>query len=225
MSETIAKPEQLASDQYEVYPDTKIVRGPKRASYDRKLVHGIIDDALICHVGTVVNGRPAMIPTAHWRVGERIYIHGASKNRILAAIAEGAEACLCITHLDGLVMARSAFHHSANYRSVVIYGKGELVSDEDGKMEHSRLFVEKLEPGRWETIREPNKQELKATMFLGFDLKEVSAKVRTGDPVDDDEDYDWDVWAGVLPCAPQWGTPIDDAKIKPGFEGKGILKS
>ncbi len=225
MSETIAKPEQPASDQYEVYPDTKIVRGPKRASYDRKLVHGIIDDALICHVCTVVNGRPAMIPTAHWRVGERIYIHGASKNRILAAIAEGAEACLCITHLDGLVMARSAFHHSANYRSVVIYGKGELVSDEDGKMEHSRLFVEKLEPGRWETIREPNKQELKATMFLGFDLKEVSAKVRTGDPVDDDEDYDWDVWAGVLPCATQWGTPIDDAKIKPGFEGKGILKS
>ncbi|MEQ8287320.1 pyridoxamine 5'-phosphate oxidase family protein [Thalassospira sp.] len=225
MSETIAKPEQPASDQYEVYPDTKIVRGPKRASYDRKLVHGIIDDALICHVGTVVNGRPAMIPTAHWRVGERIYIHGASKNRILAAIAEGAEACLCITHLDGLVMARSAFHHSANYRSVVIYGKGELVSDEDGKMEHSRLFVEKLEPGRWETIREPNKQELKATMFLGFDLKEVSAKVRTGDPVDDDEDYDWDVWAGVLPCVTQWGTPIDDAKIKPGFEGKGILKS
>ena len=225
MSETIAKPEQPASDQYEVYPDTKIVRGPKRASYDRKLVHGIIDDALICHVGTVVNGRPAMIPTAHWRVGERIYIHGASKNRILAAIADGAEACLCITHLDGLVMARSAFHHSANYRSVVIYGKGELVSDEDGKMEHSRLFVEKLEPGRWETIREPNKQELKATMFLGFDLKEVSAKVRTGDPVDDDEDYDWDVWAGVLPCATQWGTPIDDAKIKPGFEGKGILKS
>ncbi|MEQ8390784.1 MAG: pyridoxamine 5'-phosphate oxidase family protein [Thalassospira sp.] len=225
MSETIAKPKQPASDQYEVYPDTKIVRGPKRASYDRKLVHGIIDDALICHVGTVVNGRPAMIPTAHWRVGERIYIHGASKNRILAAIADGAEACLCITHLDGLVMARSAFHHSANYRSVVIYGKGELVSDEDGKMEHSRLFVEKLEPGRWETIREPNKQELKATMFLGFDLKEVSAKVRTGDPVDDDEDYDWDVWAGVLPCATQWGTPIDDAKIKPGFEGKGILKS
>ncbi|MEQ9345702.1 MAG: pyridoxamine 5'-phosphate oxidase family protein [Thalassospira sp.] len=225
MSKTIAKLEQPASDQYEVYPDTKIVRGPKRASYDRKLVHGIIDDALICHVGTVVNGRPAMIPTAHWRVGERIYIHGASKNRILAAIADGAEACLCITHLDGLVMARSAFHHSANYRSVVIYGKGELVSDEDGKMEHSRLFVEKLEPGRWETIREPNKQELKATMFLGFDLKEVSAKVRTGDPVDDDEDYDWDVWAGVLPCATQWGTPIDDAKIKPGYEGKGILKS
>ncbi|MBX2829717.1 MAG: pyridoxamine 5'-phosphate oxidase family protein [Rhodospirillales bacterium] len=225
MSEAIAKPEPSASDQYDVYPDTKIIRGPKRASYDRKLVHGIIDDALICHVGTVVNGRPAMIPTAHWRVGERIYIHGASKNRILAAIAEGAEACLCITHMDGLVMARSAFHHSANYRSVVIYGKGELVSDEAGKIEHSRLFVEKLEPGRWETIRQPNKQELKATMFLGFDLKEVSAKVRTGDPVDDEEDYDWDVWAGVLPCATQWGTPIDDTRIKPGFEGKGVLKS
>tara|TARA_R110000796_G_scaffold11478_7_gene38570 strand:+ start:57243 stop:57905 length:663 start_codon:yes stop_codon:yes gene_type:complete len=208
-------------DQYDVHPITKVVRGPKRASYDRKLVHGIIDDALICHVGTVVNGRPTMIPTAHWRVDERIYIHGASKNRILGAIAEGADACLCVTHLDGLVMARSAFHHSANYRSVVIYGKGEVVSDDEGKMEHSRLFMEKLEPGRWGTIREPNKQELKATMFLGFDLNEVSAKVRAGDPVDDDEDYGLPVWAGVLPCQNVWGTPIDDAKIDPGFVGKG----
>ena len=207
--------------QYDVHPVTKVVRGPKRASYDRKLVHGIIDDALICHVGTVVNGRPTMIPTAHWRVGERIYIHGASKNRILGAIAEGAEACLCITHLDGLVMARSAFHHSANYRSVVIYGKGEVVSDDEGKMEHSRLFMEKLEPGRWDTIREPNTQELKATMFLGLNLNEVSAKVRAGDPVDDDEDYSLPVWAGVLPCQNVWGTPIDDAKVDPGFVGKG----
>ena len=172
-------------DQYDVHPITKVVRGPKRASYDRKLVHGIIDDALICHVGTV------------------------------------ADACLCVTHLDGLVMARSAFHHSANYRSVVIYGKGEVVSDDEGKMEHSRLFMEKLEPGRWGTIREPNKQELKATMFLGFDLNEVSAKVRAGDPVDDDEDYGLPVWAGVLPCQNVWGTPIDDAKIDPGFVGKG----
>ena len=208
-------------DQYDVHPITKVVRGPKRASYDRKLVHGIIDDALICHVGTVVNGRPTMIPTAHWRVDERIYIHGASKNRILGAIAEGADACLCVTHLDGLVMARSAFHHSANYRSVVIYGKGEVVSDDEGKMEHSRLFMEKLEPGRWDTIREPNTQELKATMFLGFDLNEVSAKVRAGDPVDDDEDYSLPVWAGVLPCQNVWGTPIDDAKVDPGFVGKG----
>jgi nitroimidazol reductase NimA-like FMN-containing flavoprotein (pyridoxamine 5'-phosphate oxidase superfamily) len=211
-------------DQYEVHSHTKVVRGHNRASYDRELVHGIIDDALICHVGTVVGGRPAMIPTAHWRVGERIYIHGASKNRILAAIADGAEACLCITHLDGLVMARSAFHHSANYRSVVIYGKGTVVSDEGEKMEHSRLFTEKLEPGRWEHIRPPNKQELKATMFLGFDLDQVSAKVRAGDPVDDDEDYDWPVWAGVLPCRTMWGTPVDDARIKPGFEGKGYQR-
>ncbi|WP_336232303.1 pyridoxamine 5'-phosphate oxidase family protein [Thalassospira sp. CH_XMU1458] len=212
------------SDQYEIHPHTKVVRGPNRASYDRDQVHGIIDDALICHVGTVVNGRPAMIPTAHWRVGERIYIHGASKNRILAAIADGAEACLCITHLDGLVMARSAFHHSANYRSVVIYGKGTVVSDDAEKMEHSRLFTEKLEPGRWEHIRHPNKQELKATMFLGFDLDQVSAKVRAGDPVDDDEDYDWSVWAGVLPCTTTWGAPVDDARIKPGFEGKGYQR-
>tara|TARA_B100000674_G_scaffold498535_1_gene537452 strand:+ start:6040 stop:6666 length:627 start_codon:yes stop_codon:yes gene_type:complete len=205
------------SEQYEVHPHTKVVRGPNRASYDREQIHGIIDDALICHVGTVIDGRPVMIPTAHWRVGERIYIHGASKNRILAAIADGAEACLCITLLDGLVMARSAFHHSANYRSVIIYGKGTLVADDAGKMEHSRLFTEKLEPGRWKQIRHPNKQELKATMFLGFDLNEVSAKVRAGDPVDDEEDYDLDVWAGVLPCATVWGAPIDDTRLKPGI--------
>ncbi|NIY77474.1 pyridoxamine 5'-phosphate oxidase family protein [Thalassospira sp. HF15] len=213
------------SDQYQVHPHTKVVRGAKRASYDRDQVHAIIDDALICHVGTVVDGRPAMIPTAHWRGGGRIYIHGASKNRILAAIAEGAEACLCITHLDGLVMARSAFHHSANYRSVVIYGKGTLVADDAEKMEHSRLFTEKLEPGRWEHIREPNKQELKATMFIGFDLDQVSAKIRAGDPVDDEEDYDLGVWAGVLPCRTTWGAPVDDARIKPGFEGKGYQRS
>lgn len=212
------------AEQYQVHPHTKVIRGAKRASYDRDQVHSIIDDALICHVGTVVDGRPAMIPTAHWRVGERIYIHGASKNRILAAIAEGAEACLCITHLDGLVMARSAFHHSANYRSVVIYGKGTLVADDVEKMEHSRLFTEKLEPGRWEHIREPNKQELKATMFVGFDLDQVSAKVRAGHPVDDEEDYDLDVWAGVLPCTTSWGAPVDDARVKPGFEGQGYQR-
>jgi nitroimidazol reductase NimA-like FMN-containing flavoprotein (pyridoxamine 5'-phosphate oxidase superfamily) len=214
MSDTTALPAQ-----YEVHPATKVVRGPKRASYDRKLVHGIIDDALICHVGTIVNGRPSMIPTAHWRVGERIYIHGASKNRILAAIANGEEACLCITHLDGLVMARSAFHHSANYRSVVIYGRGEIVADPEGKMEHSRLFVEKLSKGRWDQIRHPNEQELKATMFLGFDLNEVSAKVRTGDPVDDEEDYGLPVWAGVLPCANVWGDPVDDSRLDPAYSG------
>ena len=208
------------SDQYEVQPHTKVVRGPNRASYDRTQIHGIIDDALICHVGTVVNGRPAMIPTAHWRVGERIYIHGASKNRILAAIADGAEACLCITHLDGLVMARSAFHHSANYRSVIIYGHGTVVADDADKMEHSRLFTEKLEPGRWDHIRQPTKQELKATMFLGFDLDQVSAKVRAGDPVDDEEDYDLEVWAGVLPCHTVWGAPIDDSRLKPGIQRK-----
>ncbi|MCC9620172.1 pyridoxamine 5'-phosphate oxidase family protein [Thalassospira sp. MA62] len=210
-----------ANDRYEVYPATKVVRGANRASYDRKMVHDIIDDALICHVSTIFNGRPAMIPTAHWRVDERIYIHGSSKNRILAAIANGAAACLCITHLDGLVMARSAFHHSANYRSVVIYGNGTLVQGDDAKMEHSRLFTEKLEPGRWDHIRKPNAQELKATMFLGFDLCEVSAKVRGGDPVDDEDDYGLPVWAGVLPCQNVWGAPIDATRLSPELAGTG----
>lgn len=213
-----AKKDQIMTSQtYDVHPRTRVVRGPNRANYDRETIHAIIDDAIICHVGTVIDGRPVMIPTAHWRVGERIYIHGASKNRILAAIANGAEACLCITHLDGLVMARSAFHHSANYRSVITYGKGEAVTDPAGKMEHSRLFVEKLEKGRWDKIREPDIQELKATLFVGFDLTEVSAKIRTGDPVDDDEDYALPVWAGVVPCGNVWGDPIDDTRLDPAL--------
>ncbi|OSQ38351.1 pyridoxamine 5'-phosphate oxidase family protein [Thalassospira mesophila] len=203
----------MSETDYDIQPQTKMVRGPKRASYDRETVHRIIDEAIICHVSTVLDGRPVMIPTAHWRVGEQFYIHGSSKNRVLGAIADGAEACICITHLDGLVMARSAFHHSANYRSVVIYGKARVMEDDTAKMEQSAVFVEKLAKGRWDTIRHPNKQELKATMFLEFDMEAVSAKIRTGDPVDDEEDYALPVWAGVLPCRTVWDAPIDDSRL------------
>ncbi|AUG53696.1 pyridoxamine 5'-phosphate oxidase family protein [Thalassospira marina] len=203
----------MSTTDYDIHPRTKLVRGHNRASYDRETVHRIIDEALICHVSTVLDGRPVMIPTAHWRMGEQFYIHGASKNRVLAAIANGADACICVTHLDGLVMARSAFHHSANYRSVVIYGKGRVMDDPNAKMEQSRLFVEKLAQGRWDQIRQPSKQELKATMFLEFDMEEVSAKIRSGDPVDDEEDYTLPVWAGVLPCRTVWDAPIDDSRL------------
>ncbi|MDP2696792.1 pyridoxamine 5'-phosphate oxidase family protein [Thalassospira sp.] len=205
------------TDTYAIHPATKIVRGPKRATYDRATIHGIIDDAMICHVATVLDGQAVMIPTAHWRVGEAVYIHGASKNRVLAAIANGAAACLCFTHLDGLVMARSAFHHSANYRSVILYGKAHILDDPADKMAHSQYFIDKIAPGRWDKIRQPNAQELKATLFLGFDLKEVSAKIRSGDPVDDDADYGWPVWTGVLPCRMVWDDPVNDSRIEPGF--------
>lgn len=203
----------MSNSTYDISPRTKMVRGHKRASYDRATVHRIIDEAIICHVGTVLDGRPVMIPTAHWRVGEQFYIHGATKNRVLAAIADGAEACICITHLDGLVMARSAFHHSANYRSVVMYGKGRVLNDPALKMEQSALFIEKLAKGRWDQIRQPNIQELKATLFLEFDMAEVSTKIRSGDPVDDEEDYALPVWAGVLPCRTVWDDPVDDRRL------------
>ncbi len=200
----------MSDSTYDIHPRTKVVRGQKRASYDRDAVHRIIDEAIICHVSTVLDGRPVMIPTAHWRVGEQFYIHGSSKNRILNALANGAEACICISHLDGLVMARAAMHHTANYRSVVMYGKARVLEDPALKMEQSALFIEKLAKGRWEKIRHPNPQELKATMFLEFDMVEVSAKIRGGDPADDAEDYSIPVWAGVLPCRTVWDAPVDD---------------
>lgn len=203
----------MSETDYDIQPHTKVVRGAKRASYDRETVHRIIDEAIICHVSTVLDGRPVMIPTAHWRAGEQFYIHGSSKNRILNALANGAEACICIAHLDGLVMARAAMHHTANYRSVVMYGKARVIEDPALKMEQAALFIEKLAKGRWEKIRHPNSQELKATMFLEFDMEEVSAKMRAGDPADDIEDYSVPVWAGVLPCRIVWGDPIDDSLL------------
>jgi hypothetical protein len=203
----------MSATNYDTQPHTKVVRGAKRASYDREAVHRIIDEAIICHVSTVLDGRPVMIPTAHWRVGEQFYIHGSSKNRILTALANGAEACICIAHLDGLVMARAAMHHTANYRSVVMYGKARVIEDPALKMEQAALFIEKLAKGRWDQIRHPNPQELKATMFLEFDMEAVSAKIRAGDPVDDEEDYALPVWAGVLPCRTVWDAPIDDSRL------------
>ncbi|OKH88287.1 pyridoxamine 5'-phosphate oxidase family protein [Thalassospira sp. TSL5-1] len=213
----------MSDSTYDIHPQTKVVRGQKRASYDRETVHRIIDEAIICHVSIVLDGRPVMIPTAHWRVGEQFYIHGSSKNRVLSAIANGAEACICISHLDGLVMARAAIHHTANYRSVVMYGKGRVMDDPAEKMEQAALFIEKLAKGRWDQIRHPNIQELKATMFLEFDMVEVSAKVRAGDPMDDVEDYSVPVWAGVWPCRTVWDDPIDDSRLDRSLLSKATL--
>jgi nitroimidazol reductase NimA-like FMN-containing flavoprotein (pyridoxamine 5'-phosphate oxidase superfamily) len=180
-------------------PRTKIKRGPTRARYGNDEVLAILADGLVCHVGTIVDGHPAIIPTAYAVVDGELCIHGSTANRILRALRDGAEACVTVTHLDGLVMARSAFHHSVNYRSVVIYGHAREVTDPGEKVRALGLLVDHFVPGRSAAVRAPNREELLRTMVLMVPLDEASAKVRSGPPVDDEADYGLDVWAGEIP--------------------------
>jgi uncharacterized protein len=196
---------------------TKLKRLPKRGHFDRETINAILDEALICHVGFVVGGQPYVIPTGFARVGDDLYIHGSSASRMLRSIAEGIDVCVTVTLLDGLVLARSAFHHSMNYRSVVILGKAALVTDPEEKNSALEAFTEHIVPERWNEVRWPTELELKATTVLRLPIDEASAKIRTGDPVDDDEDYTMDVWAGVLPLALTPGIPVADAKLQTGI--------
>lgn len=192
---------------------TKVKRLPDRGRYDRETIYPILDEAFICHVGFVVDGQPYVIPTGFARIGDDLYIHGSSASRMLRNLSQGIEVCVTVTLIDGLVLARSAFHHSINYRSVVILGKAELVKDAEEKNRALEAFTEHVVPGRWTDVRWPTDLELKATSVLKLPIEEASAKVRTGDPKDDDEDYAMDIWAGVLPLSLQSGKPIDDSKM------------
>jgi hypothetical protein len=196
---------------------TQVKRLPKRGAYDRETVFRILDEAFVCHVGFVADGQPYVIPTNYGRVGEILYLHGSAASRMLRTLSEGIPVCVTATLIDGLVLARSAFHHSVNYRSVVVLGTARLVEDPAEKMEALRLFTEHILKGRWEEIRQPTQQELKATTVLAVPLQEVSAKVRTGGPVDDDEDYELPIWAGVLPLPVLPGAPIADSRLKAGI--------
>jgi uncharacterized protein len=180
-------------------PRTKLRRVPNRGAHDRETLDAILDEALISHVGFVHDGRPAVIPTLHARVGDEVLLHGSAASRMLRALADGVDVCLTATLIDGLVLARSAFHHSMNYRSVVLYGTARPVIGDERLEQALEAFTEKLVPGRWADVRWPTKQELKGTAVLSLPITEGSAKVRTGPPVDDDEDYELDVWAGVVP--------------------------
>lgn len=193
---------------------TTVKRIPDRGAYDAATVYGIIDRHFLCHVGFVDQGAPFVIPTAYCRIGDFLYIHGSSKSRMMGLLAAGHDACITITHMDGLVLARSAFHHSINYRSVVIQGKAMLVSDEAEKNKMFEAFVEHVIPGRWAEVRWPNEQEMKATHVVKFPLTEASAKVRTGDPKDDAEDMGLKVWAGVLPLKIVSSGPQADTKLE-----------
>ncbi len=188
-------------------------RLPERGKYDRALVHAILDEGLICHLGFVADGAPFVIPTLHGRCDDTLYVHGSPASRALRSLAAGAEACVTVTLVDGLVLARSAFHHSINYRSVMLFGPGRLVTDPGEKMKALEAITEHVVRGRWAEAREPNAKELKATTVLAFTIDEASAKVRTGPPKDDAEDMDWPVWAGVLPLNVVPGEPVSDPAL------------
>jgi uncharacterized protein len=191
-------------------PRTKLRRLPKRGAHDRGTIDAILDEALISHIGFVHDGRPAVIPTLHARIGDEVLIHGSAASRMLRALATGVELCLTATLIDGLVLARSAFHHSVNYRSVVLYGTARIVTEPDEKEAALEAFTERLLPGRWAEVRWPTPKELTATSVLTLPIEEGSAKVRNGPPIDDEPDYALDVWAGVVPLSLTRGEPVPD---------------
>lgn len=193
-------------------------RLPKRGEYGREEVYRILDEGLVCHVGFVVEGQPFVIPTGYARSGDTLYVHGAQASRMLRALRDGIEVCVTVTLVDGMVMARSAFHHSMNYRSVVVFGRAAVVEDAAEKWEALRALTEHLAPGRWAEVRQPSESEMRATLVLALPLAEASAKVRTGPPVDDEEDYELPVWAGVVPLRMTAGVPVADARLAPGIE-------
>jgi hypothetical protein len=202
---------------YPVTDKTKITRLPKRGSYDKDVIHAILDEALVCTLAFVRDGEPFQIPTGFCRVNDYVYVHGSVGSFYMRELAEKkSSVCISVTHLDGLVLARSAFHHSMNYRSVIIFSHAEKVTDQQELYSVLEIFTNKIQPGRWNDVRKPTEGEWKATMVLKFKIEEASAKIRTGEPKDDEEDYTLDVWAGVVPLRLVRGNPIPDPKLKPG---------
>jgi hypothetical protein len=195
-------------------PRTRVVREPQRAVYDRDAVNQILDEALFCHVGFVADGQPFVIPMSFGRDGDVLYIHGSTASRMVRNLDQGAPVCITVTLVDGLVLARSVFNHSMNYRSVVILGTATLVDDPAEKLSALRALSEHILPHRWDDSRQPKEKELKATSVLRIPISEFSAKVRVGPPVDDEEDYSFPTWAGVIPLEMNSGTPIRDERCK-----------
>ena len=193
---------------------SRLRRLPKRGSRERELIYSILDEALVAHAGFVVNDRPFVIPMAYGRESDRLYLHGSPVSRLLKTLEQGVDVCLTVTLLDALVVARSLFHHSMNYRSVVLFGKAQLVENDSEKMTALQAFTDHMIPDRWQQARLPNDRELKATTVLSFPIEEGSAKVRTGPPSDDAEDYALPIWAGELPLKVIAGTPIADPKLE-----------
>jgi hypothetical protein len=206
-----------SSEQLEPTPRTTLKRVPDRGAYDRATINAILDEGLICHLAFARDGQPHAIPTIYARDGNQLYVHGSSANRVLRALRDGLEACVTVTLIDGLVLGRSAFHTSMNFRSLVLYGKAQEVTDATEKLEALRVLVEHALPGRWKDVRGPNLAEFQRTMVLSLPIAEASAKVRTGGPVDDEEDYELGCWAGVIPVRTAFDAPVPDARLASGI--------
>jgi nitroimidazol reductase NimA-like FMN-containing flavoprotein (pyridoxamine 5'-phosphate oxidase superfamily) len=193
---------------------TTLRRLPQRGAFDRESINQILDEGFICHVGFAVDGQPFVIPTGYARAGDRLFIHGSQASRMLRTVGQGIDVCLTVTLIDGLVLARSAFHHSMNYRSVVVFGRATVVDEREEKLAALRALSDHMIPGRWDDVREPNERELQLTTVLSLPVDEASAKLRTGPPLDEEEDYELDVWAGVIPLRLIAETPVNDPRLK-----------
>lgn len=194
---------------------TQVRRRPERGTFDRAAVYAILDQAFVCHVAFAVDGQPYAIPTGYARLGDALYLHGSAASRMVRQLAAGVDVCVTVTLVDALVLARSALHHSLNYRSVVVLGRAHLVTDRDEKYEAMRAFTNHVVPGRWDEVRPITEQEIKATAILALPIQEASAKLRTGPPIDDEDDLAWPVWAGVVPLLSTAGELVPDAHVRP----------
>lgn len=201
---------------YSISSKNKVKRIPKRGHYDRETIYAILDAGFLCHVGFTVEGQPYVIPTSYGREEDAIYLHGATTSRMLVNLNQGVPLCITVTHLDALVLARSAFHHSMNYRSAVLFGTAHLVEGEE-KLHGLKVISDQILEGRWEESRQPIAKELKATSVLKMPIEEASAKIRTGPPGDEKEDYELPIWAGVVPYTPTWGVPEEDPLLSEGI--------
>ncbi|MEZ5557536.1 MAG: pyridoxamine 5'-phosphate oxidase family protein [Pseudomonadales bacterium] len=216
---------QADAPDFPVSDHNRLRRAAERGHYDRDTVYAVLDAGLLCHIGYEIDGQPYVTPTAYWRDGDRVYWHGSTGSRMLMHQRAGVPVCLTVSHMDGLVMARSAFHHSVNYRSVMAFGTTEPVLDDDEKARQLERLIERLAPGRWAELRPMTAKEFKATLVMSLKLDDVVAKVRSGPPVDDEADYALPVWAGVLPVRTVVAAPEDDPRLNPGIRAPANLSA
>ncbi len=210
--------------EYSITNNNKVKRISKKADYSKETIRAIIDEALFCHIGIIHDGKPVVIPTIHARMGNDLIFHGSNVSRLIKS-SHNNDMCVTITLIDGLVLARSHFHSSMNYRSVVLFGQGEIITDKKERMDAFEAITEHIAPGRWNDARQPNETELKQTAVLKMPIEDASAKISSKFPEDDEEDYELDVWAGIIPISQTFGEPKNDLQLNDGIECPDYLKN